>query len=273
VGEDGYRKVHWIAWEKLLLPKSHGGMGFRDMRHFNQALLSRQAWRLINLCARLLKAKYYPRGELVDSIFPSDASPTWKGIAHGLELVKKGIIWRVRDGRKIQILRDPWIRRPASFKVCLKKERARLWWVSQPMKPNQREWDVDVIKSCLCLVDAAEVLKLRLSDRGDEDCIAWHYERSSLFSVKSAYKLARMADQEELVQAGSSSRTDGSRGMFNEIWATPVPPKVRVFASKLSQEGLATQRNRKYCHLTKDATCRLCGRGGGKWTPCCNWMH
>jgi hypothetical protein len=51
-----------------------------------------------------------------------------------------------------------------------------------------------------------------------------------LFSVKSAYKLARMAGQEELVQAGSSSRMDGSRGMFNEIWATPVPPKVMIFA-------------------------------------------
>jgi hypothetical protein len=177
--EDGHRKVHWIAWEKLLLPKSHGGMGFRDMRHFNQkALLARQTWRLIqypdSLCARLLKAKYYPRGKLVDLVFPCDASPMWKGIAHGLELVRKGMIWRVQDGTKIQIWRDPWLPRPPSFKVCLKKGRGRLRWVSQLMKPNQREWDVDVIKSCLYPVDADEVLKLRLSDRGDEYCIAWH---------------------------------------------------------------------------------------------------
>jgi hypothetical protein len=158
-------------------------------------------------------------------------------------------------------MRDPWLPRLPSFKVCLKKGRARLRWVSQLMKPNQREWGVDVIKSCLDPVDVDEVLKLRLSDRGDEDCIAWHYERSGLFSVKSAYKLARMAEQEsayklarmaeqeELVQARSSSRTDGSRGMYNEIWATPMPPKVTVFVWKLSQEG-----------LTEDATCHLCGR-------------
>lgn len=78
------RKVHWISWDKLTSPKYHGGLGFRDMNCFNQALLARQAWRLLtipeSLYARVLKAKYYPNGMLTDTSFPQVSSPSWKGI-------------------------------------------------------------------------------------------------------------------------------------------------------------------------------------------------
>jgi hypothetical protein len=94
--ESGQWKVHWLAWEKVLMPKCLCGLGFRDMRLFNQALLARQAWRLIqlpdSLCAQLLKSMYYPRRELVDTVFLGDASPTWRAIEHGLDLLKNGII-------------------------------------------------------------------------------------------------------------------------------------------------------------------------------------
>jgi hypothetical protein len=90
-------------------------MGFRDLKCFNQALLARQAWRLIqypdSLCARVLKARYYPRGELIDTAFPGDAALTWRAIEQGLDLLKQGIISRVGDGSKIQVWRDSWIPR------------------------------------------------------------------------------------------------------------------------------------------------------------------
>jgi hypothetical protein len=57
-----------MSWEKMIRPKSHGGIGFRGLWVFNKALLARQAWRLIQnpeiLCARLLMAKYFPNSNL-----------------------------------------------------------------------------------------------------------------------------------------------------------------------------------------------------------------
>lgn len=121
-GEDGEkRKVHWMAWDQMVKPKRAVGIGFRDMQFFNQALLARQGWRLLqnpdSLCARVLKSKYYPRGELMDTVFASDASQAWRGIEHGLELLKKGLIWRVGMEKKIKIQRDQWVPRKIGLKI------------------------------------------------------------------------------------------------------------------------------------------------------------
>jgi hypothetical protein len=48
--------------------------------------------------------------------------------------------------------------------------------------------------------------------------------------VRSAYHLAINMDALESEQVGSSSRSDGSRPLFNKIWSARVPLKVRVFA-------------------------------------------
>lgn len=95
---NGKRKTHWIAWQKFARCKSQGS------NFFNQALLTRQAWRLLvfpdSLCVRLLKAKYFPNGDILDTTFPRTSSSTWKAIEHGLDLLKKGAVLR----RKSKIL-------------------------------------------------------------------------------------------------------------------------------------------------------------------------
>jgi hypothetical protein len=108
--EEDRRRMHWMAWDKMTRPKSQGGIGFRDLRVFNQTLLARQAWRLLafpdSLCAKLLKARYYPAGDLLDTAFIQNQSQTWQGIVYGLELLKRGIVWRIGDGSKVRIFRD-----------------------------------------------------------------------------------------------------------------------------------------------------------------------
>mgnify|MGYP007071371709 CR=1 FL=1 len=66
-----------MPWWKLCVPKNQGGMGFRDIHCFNLALLAKQAWRLIDnpdsLCARILRAKYYPEGDLLNATLKKKA--------------------------------------------------------------------------------------------------------------------------------------------------------------------------------------------------------
>lgn len=110
---DKENKIHWLAWDKLTLPKSKGGLGFRDLYLFNLAMLARQAWRLLvspeTLCGRVLKAKYFPNGNILQCEARDGISYTWRSILKGVDLIKEGIIWPIGDGESVNIWQDPWI--------------------------------------------------------------------------------------------------------------------------------------------------------------------
>lgn len=205
--ENNKRKTHWKSWDCLTRPKGCGGMGFRDFKIFNnQALLARQAWRLLtnpdSLCARVLKERYYRAGSLLDTCFGGNASPGWRAIEHGLELFKKGIIWRVGNGRSIRAWRDHWIPRDYSRKPITKRGNCRLKWVSDFIDGNDF-WNMEIINRYFWPVDVATIAGIRISSCGEEDCVAWHPDKNGIFSVRSAYMLG--LDLSHLNSSSSSS--------------------------------------------------------------------
>ena len=115
------------------------------MHASNEALLAKQAWRLVrrpgSLCARVLKAKYYLEGSLMDTVFTSAASLVWRGIEYGLELFKKKVIWRDGNGKSIQICRDNWVPWQSDLSIHSMKNRSRLRWVNQLLLPHSNEWN------------------------------------------------------------------------------------------------------------------------------------
>jgi hypothetical protein len=77
----GEKKIHWLGKQKLCRLKSEGGIGFRDLKLFNKALLARQGWWLLqnpsSLVLRMLKAKYFPNSSFLDALIPVNASFIW----------------------------------------------------------------------------------------------------------------------------------------------------------------------------------------------------
>jgi hypothetical protein len=246
-------------------PRSQGGIGFRDLRIFNQALLAKQAWGLIeypdSLCARLLKAKYFPAGDLLDTAFIQNASPCWQGICHGLDLLKHGMIWRVNSGSKIRIWRDNWLPR-GNLKVMGNASGSRIRWVSELIDPSTKTWKEDVVRTVLYPPDAETVLQIKIQIKipsfDGDDYVAWHHEKSGMFSVRSAYRLA-LDLKEKGKETGMSDKPAGDRDFWNLIWKAKVPPKIRFFGWKLASNTLGVQAIR--CNRRKDkmTTCTICG--------------
>lgn len=108
---DYKRKIHGLSWEKMCLSKEKGGMGFKDLECFNQVLLAKQVWRLIQfpdcLMSQVLKGKYFGDVCFTKVQLSGNVSYTWRSIIFGRELLGKGLRHSVGNGRSLKVWTEP----------------------------------------------------------------------------------------------------------------------------------------------------------------------
>ena len=204
--------MHWISWETLTQSKKDGGLGFRDIHTFNLSMLAKQGWRLLqnpdSLCAQVLKAKYFPAGNVLEAKCCSGASYTWRSIHRGLQVLRNGMIWRIGNGRSVSIWRDPWIPREWSKRPVTPKGNNLICKVDELIDPDTGEWDRQLVHQTFWPQDADIILAIP-THADLEDVPAWHYDARGLFSVRSAYKVHKEHLQRSS-RRGCQSSSSGS---------------------------------------------------------------
>ena len=77
--------MDWVSWERMCTRKMDEGMGFKDLKAFNLALLAKQGWRLLqntsSLIHKVYKARYFKNSSFI--------GPNWEGIL----LMHGGVYW------------------------------------------------------------------------------------------------------------------------------------------------------------------------------------
>lgn len=103
----------WVAWDKFTKPKAGGGLGLKDIQLFNQALLAKQAWRILTnpecLLARVLLGKYCHNKSFMEVTVPTVCSHGWRSILHGRDLLRGNISKVIGNGLSTKIWKDSWI--------------------------------------------------------------------------------------------------------------------------------------------------------------------
>jgi hypothetical protein len=229
--------MHWFAWWKLCYPKNEGGMGFRDFHSFNLSMLAKQVWRLVNdpesLCARVLRAKYYPHGDILKAGPKAGSSYTWQSIVVGLSTFKRGYIWRVGNGEIINIWTDPWIPSSPDRKVISARGGALLTKVSYLIDPITGQWDATLLSDLFNPVDTGRILQIPINNQGFDDFVAWSLTSDGQFLVRSAYH----AQWRHQFGGSASQLALPGRSAINPVWK--IAWKLKYLAkSKYLSGGL-----------------------------------
>lgn len=134
-------------------------MGFRDLEAFNQALLAKQGWRLLqhpdSLVATIMRDKFYRGSDFLNARLGHNPSYAWRSIFNAMEFLEQGLFWRVGNGDNIQIWRDKWIPTPSSFQVQSPVEGLHPdAKVSCLINPNSGGWNVPLIQRSFTVAEA-----------------------------------------------------------------------------------------------------------------------
>ena len=89
------KKIAWLNWDIMCLPKNRGGLGFRDLRSFDLALLAKQGWWLLtnsnSLFSRVYKAKYFPHCSFTKATLGRSPSYAWRSLMAVQNIDRRGM--------------------------------------------------------------------------------------------------------------------------------------------------------------------------------------
>jgi hypothetical protein len=236
-------KVHWLSWETLTKPKAEGGLGFRDLYGFNMAMLARQGWRMLtnpeSLCARVLKAKYFPNTSILEAKPIGGISYAWRSILKGIKLMKEGLIWRIGNGELVNIWSDAWLPREGSRQPVTPRGQCLLTKVAELINPQTGQWDENLVWEMFWEMDASVILATPVRD-DFEDIPACYFDVKGLFTVKSAYRIyVNIRD----AGVSSSSGREEEKTQWSKIWEMPCLPKIKQFVWRLAHNSLPVMTN------------------------------
>ncbi|XP_021721016.1 uncharacterized protein LOC110688556 [Chenopodium quinoa] len=227
-----------------------GGMGFRDLKVFNQALLAKQIWRLHTkpntLTHAILKAKYFKNGSVLEAYGGYDPSYSWRSLWGSKSLLLEGLKWRVGNGVNIRVWLDAWLpgEPPTAVPVHDMNFDPELR-VLELINEECGEWRGDLLQSLFSVQDRNLILQLPISYAMPEDKLFWWPSKNGEYTVKSGYWLGRLGH----VEGVANTLSENEREAWKLVWNLGGPPKLSHFIWKTCKGSMPVKQELHRRHM------------------------
>ncbi|XP_060974685.1 uncharacterized protein LOC133039757 [Cannabis sativa] len=222
--ENGNHGLYLRAWDKLCLPKSLGGLGFRKTKEMNLAFLAK--WDS-------------------DSWF-------WKNVVKASAILRKGACKRVADGRDTSIWRDPWI---PHLKGFIPKPNGSIGTdnncVADLLSP-WGGWDIPKLKNLFDHETVLAILKDGTPSGIGKNSWIWTLESNGRFSCKSTY-LAQALER--------APQCNVTPALWNKLWNNNIMERHKVLWWCILSQALPVRAVIKRRIQIEDISYPFCGLG------------
>ncbi|XP_048491336.1 uncharacterized protein LOC125492674 [Beta vulgaris subsp. vulgaris] len=251
VGQRHY--ISRTSWDHVCRPMMEGGLGIRDLRHWNLCFMAKLGWKFLTqpskLWVKILNNKYCKGTNFMDVIPNASQSTIWRDILKGRDLLAQGIIMNVGNGEDISLWYHHWVGREPLYKcpdIVIPDSKAH-WRVAHIIK--NRTWSLDQIAYLLPQEIIKEIKAIPLPTISSvQDELRWVFSSDGDFSIKSAYR-----------KLNPNIHTPSQIPNFwPKLWKIKVPFKYKMLFWNVAHEILPTASNLQKKIQGFDATCQCC---------------
>jgi hypothetical protein len=271
------KKLCWVKWDHICLPKAKGGLGVKNLEMFNLALLSKWKWRLLtdadSLWSDLLSYRYGHFPTLLlgggSNHHSTQHSIWWKdiinnGIGLSEDWFRSNVSCCVGDGRNIGFWKFKWYGN-LSFKELypnlFAKELIRDVRLADRLRSDgahaawEWQWNGPLSETEQQQLDSLCTLLVGFSLHSNRlDSWRWIPGTVGIFSVKSCYNFLLVKYQPAVLDSEMLE-------VLKSLWKNDLPSKVLVFGWRLLLQRLPTRRalhHRGILHNQQALSCVFC---------------
>ena len=177
----------------------------------------------------------------------------------GRNALKTSLISRVGDGSTISVWEDKWIPGTITMTPNPRPTNTNIERVSDLIDTRSWSWKIDLIRDTFTAQDVAAILNIPLRQGGGDDFLAWAFDISGNYTVKTAYRALVTQNERVALEEGTATEASSNdQQLWKALWKLNVIPKVRVFWWRVLRGILPDETTLNHRHIADVRQCNAC---------------